>query len=639
MIIGTAGHIDHGKTALVAQLTGVDADRLAEEKRRALTIELGFAELGLGDGPSVGIVDVPGHERFVRTMVAGATGIDLVLLVVAADDGVMPQTREHLEIAELLGARSAVVALSKTDLVDADRVRGVTGDIYALLDRGPLRGAPVVPVSARTGDGLDALRRTLAEVLARLAERPCSGFFRLPVDRIFVAPGFGPVATGTVAGGRLRKGEALRVLPGGAIARARGLQRHGRAVDEARAGQRCAVNLAGVDKDTLRRGTVLCDPRLRRAAHGVEAIVTVARDLERPPKAHGPVRFHSGTAEVRARIVWLEPRPPAPGETGPAQLRLEGEVAVLFGDRFILRDDSRQRTLGGGVVLDPFARRRGAHRPHRIERLARLHAAGIDEAVSAWLEARGVEGWHLPALAEQVGEPPEGLEARLRRREDLWWQSVGGELWVSAKDAMDALQVRLPRAVDEYLQVHPRETAMAEATLHGAVCPRLEQPVFRALLDRLVAEGALERIRDGVHPPGHRQRFSAAERALAERVEAELAFRGRPPPKVEALARALGRPVPQIKRFLGELERAGRVVRIARDAYVTAGDLETWRRAAVDHLEQHGEMTLAEFRDRIGAGRGLALQVLEHLDHIGVTRRRGEVRVAAQTDPAESAHG
>ncbi|NIP74027.1 MAG: selenocysteine-specific translation elongation factor [Gammaproteobacteria bacterium] len=638
MIVGTAGHIDHGKTALVRRLTGTDTDRLAEEKRRGLTIELGFAELELDNGLSAGVVDVPGHERFVRTMVAGATGMDLVLLVVAADDGVMPQTREHLEIAELLGARAAVVALNKVDRVNAERVAAVRTQIQALLEAGSLAGAPIVAVSARTGEGLEALRQTLAETLAGLPERGPTGYFRLAVDRVFVMPGFGPVATGTVTGGTACTGDTLRLLPGGRTARVRGLQRHGRAVVEAQAGQRCAVNLAGVDKDTLQRGMMLCYPRLTRAAHTIDAAVTVARDLNRPLKNHLPVRLHAGTAEVRARLVWLEPVP-QPGESGLAQLRLEADVPIMFGDRFILRDGARLRTLGGGRALDPFARRRGTHCPERIQRLARLHTADADTALDVWLEARGVEGWRLSELAEQLAEPPQALEVRLRARRNLWRQTLSGEPSVALEAAVEALIGRLAEAVADYLAAHPRGSAMAEAALHAAACPRLERPVFRALVDRLVAQGALEKTADGLRPPGHRQRFSPAEQRLAERVEAELRFRGRPPPKPQALARALGRPAPQIKRFLGELERAGRLVQITGDVFVTTVDLDAWREAALDHLQREGQLTLAEFRDRIGAGRELALQVLEHFDRTGLTRRQGNARLAGPSVPEETAHG
>jgi selenocysteine-specific elongation factor len=638
MIIGTAGHIDHGKTALVHALTGVDTDRLPEEKRRGLTIELGFAELALADGRSAGVVDVPGHERFVRTMVAGTCGIDLVLLVVAADDGIMPQTREHLEIVELLGARAGVVALNKIDRADPARSNAVTAEISALLARGPLRGAPVVPVSALTGEGIETLRQALTQALAGMPERAADGFFRLAVDRVFVKPGFGPVATGTVAAGAVREGDTVRLLPGGGGARVRGVQRHGRAAPAAAAGQRCAVNLAGVQAGALRRGVTLCDARLQRAAHTVDALVTLARDLAQPPRSHGWLRFHAGTAEVRARLVWLDD-PPAGGGRALAQIRLAEPIAVVYGDAFILRSDSRQRTLGGGRVLDAFAPRRGAHLAQHVDRLRRLAAADAGAAAGIWLQAHGAGGWYLRELGEQLALPPPALEAVLARRADLYRATLGGEPWIALDAAVAALGGELVAAVAHYLDAHPRTSALPEATLHATACPWLARPVFRALCDKLVSEGTLERTRDGLRPPGHSQRFGPAEQALSQRVQAALEFRGRPIPKLTALAHMLERPPASIRRFLGELERAGQVVQIARDVYVTAGDESAWRHAAADHLQQHGRLTLAEFRDRIGAGRELALQILEHFDRSGLTRRAGDARVAAGSAGAEQACG
>ena len=635
MIIGTAGHIDHGKTALVRRLTGIDTDRLPEEKRRGMTIELGFASLELEGLGAVGIVDVPGHERFIRTMVAGATGIDLVLLVVAADDGVMPQTREHLDIVCLLGIRQGIVALTKIDLVPAERVAAVAEEIRALLAGTPLGAAPIVPVSAETGEGLGALERGLAAGLGEVRTRTQAGFFWMAVDRIFVAPGFGPVVTGTIASGRVAKGDRVALMPGGQAARVRGIQGHNRFIDRAVAGSRCALNLAGVDRRSLRRGMVTCDPRLSRAAMTIDARVALIRDLEKPPGNHVRVRFHSGTAEGLARLQWLDPKPPGPGGAGLAQLRLDEPMPLLYGHRFILRGESAQRTLGGGVVLDPFAGRRGARRPERAERLDRLLGLDPDQGLTAWLEARGVGGWLVPELAEQLAEPPERLDKRLAPRKDVWREDIEGTGWVALRRAVEALEPRLLAAVGDYLREHPRSTAVAPATLRSMVCPHLDLRIFRSLLGRLVAAGQVEAAPEGVRPVGHRQRFSSEDTALAERVTALLAYRGKPPPKLETLARGLDLSVPRLGRFLGELESAGRVVQLARGFYVTVPDFDLWRDQAREYLSRHQRMTLAQFRDDIGVGRGLAVLVLEYLDRIGVTRRVGNVRVAASTPRPE----
>ncbi len=629
MIIGTAGHIDHGKTALIRQLTGIDTDRLPEEKRRGMTIDLGFAHLDVEGVGRVGIIDVPGHERFVHNMVAGAGGMDLVLLVVAADDGVMPQTREHVEIIALLGIRHAVVALNKCDLAAVDRIETVSGEIRALADVAPfLREAPVVPVSAHTGEGIEALRRELARALRAIPPRDDRGYFRLAIDRAFTLPGFGPVVTGTVASGRVHRDDSVRLLPGGQIARVRGLQQHGAAAENVAAGNRCAMNLAGIEKEALARGMTIGDPRIERSAHTVDVSLRLAHGLKQTPRDRRRVRFHSGTAEAFARLMWIGEAPQA--GTGLAQLRLERAVPLLYGDRFILRNESAEQTLGGGVVLDPFAGRRAVAQPERRARLQRLQTGDTGEALQAWLEARGADGWRLTELAEQLAQTPEQLRERLGPRTDLMREDLGDDAWIALSAAVDILLERLHTAITDYLRAHPRASAMPPATLHEQTCPRLEARVFRALIARLLAAGRVEQVPDGLRLAGHRQQFSAAETLLADRIESTLQFRGKPLPKLEALARAVGQPASRLARFLGELERAGRVVKLAPDLYVTRGDADAWRHRLDELLAQHGQVTLAQFRDELGVGREFAMQLLEHFDRAGVTRRQGDAHIAAQ---------
>ena len=628
MIVGTAGHIDHGKTSLVRQLTGIDTDRLPEEKLRGMTIDLGFAHMELPGVGHVAIVDVPGHERFIRNMVAGATGIDLVLLVIAADDGVMPQTREHLDIIGLLGIAGGVVALSKIDLVTAERVAAVTKEIRALLDGTLLARAPVVPFSSVTGEGLDELRGELARSLTAVRSKSEAWPFWMAVDRVFLVRGFGAVATGTIASGRIAKDDQVRLLPGGQTVRVRGIQVHNQPVSAAVAGSRCALNLAGVDKQSLHRGTVVCESGLDRVAATVDARVSLSRDLPKPLKNHARVRFHSGTAEAIARVQWLEPKAPEPGGAGLAQLRLEEPMPLLYGHRFILRDETAQRTVGGGTVLDAFAARRGTRLPERIERLRRLSALDPAENLSVCLEHRGADGWLLPELAEQLAESPQQLEARIAQRGDAWREEIEGTVWIGSRRAVEALGPQLVAAMHAYLRDHPRITAVAPATLHSAVCPRLDLRIFRSLLDRLAAGGELDSTADGIRPIGHQQSFSREDAALADRLEELLAHTGKPPPKLEALARESGVAAPRLRRFLGELERAGRIVRLAEGVYVTRRDLAAWREKAQAYLRAHGQMTAAQFRDQIGIGRGLAILILERLDKEGVTKRIGDARVA-----------
>lgn len=631
MIIGTAGHIDHGKTTLIKCLTGFDTDRLPEEKQREMTIELGFAHLDLDGVGRAGIVDVPGHERFIHTMVAGATGIDLVLLVVAADDGIMPQTREHLDIINFLGIKRGVIALNKIDLVDGERVQVVENEVRELLQDTPLHDAPIVSVSAHTGEGVESLRQELSNTLKEIKTKRVTGYFRLAVDRVFTMPGFGVVVTGTVASGQVKKGDRLTLLPGGKQIRVRGLQSHNIEVETVTAGERCALNLSGVSKQDLHRGMMVCDPRLQRLVHTADVSLTLVKDTNKIPKSHKRIRLHSGTAETFARLVWLEDKPVAKGQTGLAQLRLEEPAPLLYGDHFILRNESAQQTLGGGLVLDPFARRRGAHHREHITRLRHLYSMDADQRLQLWLETRGVEGWQLPELAEQLAEPPEQLEQRLAGREDLWRIEIGGNTWLGLRSEVEALMPRLLSALDDYLKEHSRVTAMPLATLQTQVCPELEQVVFRDLVARLTANGQVENVTDGIRPVGHQQQFTATELALAERIDATLSFRGKTPPKLEALAHAVGKPVKQLIRFLGELERAGRVIQITRSVYLTNHDFKDWQERALNYLQANSTMTLAQFRDEIGCGRELAMQVLEFFDSAGVTRREGNARLAAST--------
>ncbi len=629
MIIGTAGHIDHGKTALVQRLTGIDTDRLPEEKRRGMTIELGFAHLDLPGIGQVGVVDVPGHERFVRNMVAGATGIDVVLLVVAADDGVMPQTLEHLDIVLLLGIPRAVVALNKTDLVDEARVRAVADDIRALLRATPLGDSAIVPVSAHSGTGLETLRAALVDALGEVQARRTDGFFRLPIDRVFTMPGHGTVVTGTVAGGEVKKDDRLRILPDGREVRVRGMQAHNRPAERVTAGSRCALNLAGIEKEGLARGMMLVDTRVTRASHTADVLLTLSRHVARSLKSHQRVHIHAGTAESLGRLLWLEERAPGPGGTALAQLRLDQPSPLLYGDRFIVRSGEALHTLGGGIVLDPFTHRRGARRPERRALLVRLTNFDAEETLQAWLAARGVAGWFISELAEQLAETPERLAGRLAARADILRETSDGAPWVALAASADALAVLLRTAIGDYLAAHPRMTAMPLATLHSTVCPRLDASVFKLVTTRLVAGGEVEQVADGLRPRGYRQQLSAAEEKLAEKIEGLLLARGGTPPKLEALAKMLGQPAARIERFLGELARAGRVVKLASGIYLTQGDFDDWRGHAERILREKRTLTLGEFRTAIGVGRELALLVLEHFDRQAITRRQGDARVAA----------
>src|SRR3989441_3764927 len=413
-IIGTAGHIDHGKTSLIKALTGQDTDRLKEEKERGISIDLGFAHLDLPDGTQAGVVDVPGHERFIRNMLAGAHGIDLVLFTVAADDGVMPQSEEHLDILHLLGVRRGVFVITKTDLVDAARVAAVREEIDILTLDTVLEGAPVVPVSTLTGEGLDALEAAIAAQLAALAPPPSRGHFRLPVDRAFVIRGHGVVVTGTAIAGSVREGDTLRVLPGGETARVRSLEVHGAHVPRAEHGQRVAINLAGVERSDLGRGHVVCDERLARLTARLDARVEIRPAAKRPIASHTRVRFHLGTAEVMGKLVLLGGQGEfSPRSAGWAQLVLAEPVLAMRGDRFILRDETARRTLGGGVVVNPFADRHRRAETGLEQRLEVLRGGETPVAARAFLETATDFGCDRATVAQALNLREEEAAAAL----------------------------------------------------------------------------------------------------------------------------------------------------------------------------------------------------------------------------------
>ncbi len=648
LIIGTAGHIDHGKTSLVRALSGQDTDRLAEEKARGISIDLGFAWLEGADGERAGIVDVPGHERFIRNMLAGAHGMDLVLFTVAADDGVMPQTEEHLDILHVLGLRRGIFVITKTDLVDAARVQTVREDIEILALDTTLEGAPVIAVSTLTGAGLDVLRTEIAAQLAHpddAAGPSREGYFRLPVDRAFVIRGHGVVVTGTAMAGEVTAGDTVRLLPGGAMARVRGIEVHGSEVARAGRGQRVALNLGGVELDAVRRGDVVCDPRIERATTRLDVRVDVRPGARRGLVTHGRVRLHAGTAEVLGRVILLDGITElAPRNAGWAQLVLQAPVVALRGDRFVLRDETARWTLGGGVVVNPFAeRRRRGERPV-VALLERLHAGTDSEAAGAFLEASPEFAVSVATLAQGLGMTVERAVERVP--DALYVEDVsrghaghGGPAASPTAPASSTAPASLvaPAKWDQFVALvveavsaHHRSEPLAAGLemerlrtgLPWDVSPR----VFRWGIDRLVAAGRLVRADRLVHLPSHRVALGAAARDRAAALEELLAAGGFTPPDVHQLAGATGLSAKAVIDVLAVLEQEGRVVRIAADLFYARRLADEALARLAAHCQAHGDITAAAFRDAIGASRKFAIAFLDWTDRTGVTLRIGDLR-------------
>jgi len=616
MIVGTAGHIDHGKTALVRALTGVDTDRLPEEKARGISIELGYAFAPLSDGTILGFVDVPGHEKFVHAMLAGATGIDFALLIVAADDGVMPQTREHLAIVDLLGVRAGAVALSKVDVVEASRVDEVARDVRRLLaTTTALADAPVFPVSARTGEGVAALREHLAAAASPMRRPDAGGRFRLAVDRSFTLQGIGTVVTGTVHAGSVQVGDELVVLPDGHRARVRSLHAQNRATEHAIAGERCALNLAGVARDDVERGAWVVAPSIALETDRFDADVRWLADAPKALANGTSVHVHLGAAHVAARLVALA----AADDAGSVrcQVVLARPLHALHGDRFVVRDAAATHTLGGGRVLDPQAPARYRRTP---ERLALLAALAHDDPVAclAQLVALSPGGVDLTrfARAHNVADVDALARAVPGRR-----VTGDGHDHLVADVHWRALGERVRDALGRFHAAHPDELGPEATRTRRIALPRHEDAIFRALVADEIAAGRLRRSGPFLHLPDHDNAPSPQDRALLERLLPRLAEGAFDPPWVRDLVRDLGEPEALVRSALVRAARRGEVFQVVRDLFYTRRAIAHLAALARAQQDAAGDVRAAPFRDATGLGRKRAIQVLEFFDRVGFTRR------------------
>ncbi len=629
MIIGTAGHIDHGKTSLVRALTGVETDRLKEEKARGISIDLGFAYLPVPGGGRLGFVDVPGHERFVHTMVAGASGIDFALLAVAADDGPMPQTREHLAILDLLGIRDGLVVLTKADLVEPQRLAEAEAETRALLAGTRLASAEILPASSRTGEGIEFLREMLFAEARCHAARAGDGLFRLAVDRCFTLTGAGTVVTGTVLSGRARVGDRVAVSPAGTPARIRAIHAQNEAAEETAAGDRCALNLAGdgMGREAAHRGDVVCDPRLHAPATRIDVELRLLGTEPKPLGAWMPVRLHHAAAEVAARLVPLSEAALAPGETGLAQLVLETPIAAAIGDRFVLRDTSARRTIGGGHLLDLRApqRRRRTH-----ERMAQLAAAGLENPADALAGLLDIAPFHLDlaAFGRDRALAPQKVEA-LARALDLTELPVGETRIALLPQTVERMERSLAFRLEEFHAANPDLMGLGIERLRLAMEPRLPAPAFRVLLQVLAKAGTLAIEGAWIRLPGHVVQLSARDKERAPRILDLLGGAERfRPPRVRDIAGITDESEPDVRALLKTLGRLGRLDEVAHDHFflreAVAEMVDIVSRLGEENAK--GEFTAAQFRDRVENGRKVAIQILEFLDRHGVTLRRGDLR-------------
>jgi selenocysteine-specific elongation factor len=624
VVVGTAGHIDHGKTSLVKALTGTDTDRLPEEKARGITIDLGFAFLEEPDGLTIEIVDVPGHERFVKNMLAGVGGIDLAMLVIAADEGVMPQTREHLSICSLLHIRTGLVVLTKTDMVEADWIGLVRDDVASLVRGTFLEAAPVVAVSAKTGAGLDELRAALRGLAGAVPARGTDQLPRLPIDRVFTIKGFGTVVTGTLAAGALAVDDRVEVFPRGLVAKVRGLQAHGHAVERAVAGQRTAINLQGLERAAVERGDVIGLAGTLSATTLVDVALEMLADAPRALESRDRVRLHTGTSEVMARALLLDGTELAPGQRGFARLRLEAPLVALAGDRFVIRSYSPIVTIGGGTLLDTDPPR--LKRPARLAHLQVLESGAPEAVVEEHVRGAGVTGIRLPALVARVPFGP----ARTRQLLDAL--AAAGRVtlvdrdWSLHADAVARLRSLVTGSLERFHHAQPLRSGMSREELRMRAA-NADERVFAHVLAALDAEGAVRVDRDKVRLAAHELRLSPVQQTAVDKLEREFREAAAAPPSPEeALSRA-GLSGDEQHELFQLLLESRKLVRVKESLFFHTAALDAIQDKLVTLLRERKEIGPGDVKDLLGISRKYAIPLLEYFDARRVTTRVGERRV------------
>ncbi|HEY2020041.1 selenocysteine-specific translation elongation factor [Paraburkholderia sp.] len=619
MIVGTAGHIDHGKTSLVKALSGVDTDRLKEEKARGISIELGYAYVPLENGDVLGLIDVPGHEKLVHTMTAGASGIDFALLVIAADDGVMPQTREHLAIVQLLGIQRGAIALTKVDRVDAERLREVRDEVGAFLSGSVLHDAPVFETCAMRADdhGVAALNTHLHEAAAAWHRKRADGLFRLAIDRVFTLAGQGTIVTGTVLSGRVAVGDTMLLMPKNQPVRVRSIHAQNRPAETGRAGERCALNLAGIDKSAIERGDCVVDPRLSQASERIDAMLTLLADAPVTLKQWTPLHVHLGTQHQVAHLALLEGETLDAGRRARVQLVFERPVCAAPGDRFVVRNAQADRTVGGGQVLDPFAPSRKRRSPDRLAWLDAIQTMLETGAVDSMF-ARAPHGLSR-ALLERLTDMP---AAALALPPDTRVVEVPGhDALLVANARWQALNNRLTETLAQYHERSPDELGPDVSRLRRIAAPLVDDALWRALVDDAAARGEIVKHGPWLHLPGHTITLDDAERALAAALLPEVKAGRFDPPWVRDLANAHGVPEQQIRLLMRKLARQGELFQVVHDLFYHREAIrELAAMAAAEAAKNAGTVAAAPFRDVTRLGRKRAIQLLEFFDRVGYTR-------------------
>ena len=631
IVLGTAGHIDHGKTSLIKALTGIDTDRLKEEKARGITIELGFAHLELPGGELLGIVDVPGHEKFVKNMVAGATGIDLVALVIAADEGVMPQTREHLDICELLKIQHGLIVLTKIDMVDSDWLELVREDINEYMANTFLADAPIVEVSSVTGEGLKDLIQILDKLVQKIPERDLGHFFRLPIDRVFSMKGFGTVITGTTISGKIRTGDETTIYPLGINSKIRGLQVHNREMNEIRSGLRTAVNLQGIERAKIQRGNILASRDSLRTTYMVDVSLDLLSSAPRKLKNRAKVRFHSGTSEIISTVVLLDRDELDPGETCFAQIRLNEPTALLRDDRYVLRSYSPIRTIGGGRALNTLPRKKKRFSEAVLSEMNLLFSGDLNEIIEYFVSSgrfRGVEQKELPFLTntgkKKLDETLKGLKAQ---KKIILYDKERGVL--IHRDFFKKARDEILDTLTRYHKKFPLKEGLAKEELRSRTAGAANAKLFNHLISQLVREGAVVQDKELVHLKDHQVTLAQDQEKIRRELEKIYTKSRLQPPYFQEIKEKF--PGNTGAEVLEVMVKEGGILKVKEDFYFHRKAIDELKSELIDFLDRNGEITTPQFKEMTGASRKYTIPLIEYFDRTQVTVRVGDTRVLRKT--------
>ncbi len=628
IIFGTAGHIDHGKTSLIKAATGINTDRLKEEKERGITIELGFASIDLPSGQHLGIVDVPGHEKFVKHMVAGAAGIDIVAMVIAADEGVMPQTQEHLEICTLLGIKHAFVVLTKIDMVDEEWLELVLDDIKSFIQGTFLEDSCIVSVSSTTGQGIDEFIRTLDKLCAQIPSRPPSAFFRLPVDRVFTMHGFGTVITGSLISGNVRVGDSVMLYPSLINSKVRGIQVHNQSVDVAESGMRTAINMQGLEKAVIQRGDILASPNALKPNYMLDVALHYLGSSKKPLKNRAQIRFHSGTAEILGIVILLENDELAPGEDTVAQIRLEVPIATVKDDHFVLRSYSPVKTIGGGQVLNPIPSKHKRFKPKIIENLKALCHRSPEEIIAYHVSRSGFQGVPIVDIKIMANLSDKRLRTAIQgllSKKTLVQIDKENKIYIHG-DSLELLKKQASAHLIAYHKTNPLKKGMPKEELKSKLPSYLHTKLFNLILNLLIKAETVMHEKDTVRMANHEVSLGMDQTVLRKNILEQYRSSRLMPPYFIALCKTLDAEIAQAKDVLLLLVNEGLLVKVKEELYFDVDAISDLKKRLVCFLETDGEITTPQFKEMTGASRKYVIPLIEYFDAQNVTLRVGDIR-------------